>query len=108
MACYTAQKHWSAEQTMMEYIHNNNIMKLVRELKQDDSASALVIMHSFKEQVTEDSDYQEDSDDENSNEDNAGNDEEEFSDNADEPKSVGHPDKIIINIVSYTILRYLH
>ena len=40
---------------MIEYIHNIIFpyVKLVRELKQDDSASALVIMNNFKGQVTD-------------------------------------------------------
>ena len=49
-----APKHWSTEQTMTEYIHNIIFpyVQLVRELKQDDNASALVIMDNFKRQVT--------------------------------------------------------
>ena len=49
-------KHWSTEQTMVQYIHNIILpyVKLIRELKQDDSASSLVIMDNFKGQVTDD------------------------------------------------------
>ena len=48
-----APKHWSTEQTMIEYRHNIFLyVQLVRELKQDDNASALVIMDNFKLQVT--------------------------------------------------------
>ena len=40
---------------MVQYIHNIIIpyVKLVRELKQDDSASALMIIDNFKGQVTD-------------------------------------------------------
>ena len=50
-----APKHWSTEQTMVQYVHNIilSYVKLIRELKQDDSASALVIMDNFKGQVTD-------------------------------------------------------
>ena len=45
-----APKHWSTEQTMIEYIHNTIFpyVQLVRELKQDDNASAQVIMDNLK------------------------------------------------------------
>ena len=50
-----APKHWSTEQTMVQYVHNIILpyVKLIRELKQNDSASALVIMDNFKSQVTD-------------------------------------------------------
>ena len=49
-----APKRWYSEQTMIEYIHNIifTYVQLVRELKQDDNALALVIMDNFKGQVT--------------------------------------------------------
>ena len=50
-----APKHWSTKQIMVQYVHNIILpyVKLIRELKQDDSASALVIMDNFKGQVTD-------------------------------------------------------
>ena len=48
-------KHCSTKQTMVQYVHNIILpyAKLIRKLKQDDSASALVIMDNFKGQVTD-------------------------------------------------------
>ena len=50
-----APKHWSTEQTIVEYTQNiiYPYVKLIRELKQDDNALALVIMDNFKGQVTD-------------------------------------------------------
>ena len=49
-----ASKDWSTEQAMIVYIYNIIFpyVQLVRELKQDDNASALVIMVNFKGQVS--------------------------------------------------------
>ena len=50
-----APKRWFTEQTMVQYVHNIilSYVKLIKELKQDDSASTLVIMNNFKGQVTD-------------------------------------------------------
>ena len=50
-----APKHWSTEETMVQYIHNIIFpyVELVREQIQNDNASALVIMDNFKGQVTD-------------------------------------------------------
>jgi len=46
-----APKHWSNEQTMVQYLINIYV-KSVREQRQDSNAAALVIMDNFKGQFT--------------------------------------------------------